>query len=170
MKFCKKCEKNTPTSTKMGIEECMVCGTELSESKIREIIPKMEFILKLTPEIKQKVTDIKKSPDIPNYEPNYRDSLDYFPSSGAILGGIMVMIVGFATLTIGNYLIITISGSLESIGNPTQNMSWGMTTIGETSEIINYLTAAFPLFGLALMILGFATVLFSLRGSVGGDY
>ena len=166
MKFCKNCEKNTPTSEKTGIEECMVCGTPLVElksaQKIQEITQKAVFIPKSTPEIKQKVKDIEK------YKPSYEYS-DYFPSGGAILGGIMVMIVGFATLTIGNYLITAIAGSFESIGSSSVS-SLEITSIVQKSELINYLTAVFPLVGLALMVLGFATILFSLRGSMSGDY
>jgi hypothetical protein len=38
MKFCKKCEKNTPTVIVKGVEECMVCGSEIKSEP--EILPK----------------------------------------------------------------------------------------------------------------------------------
>ena len=72
------------------------------------------------------------------------------------------MIIGFATLTIGNYIIYAIANSLPSItGTYATNYS---TT---TAAVMGYVTTVLPLFGLALMVLGFAIILFTLRSSMG---
>ncbi len=83
-------------------------------------------------------------------------------NAAAILGGIMVMIIGFATLTIGNYIIYAIASSLPAIAGTYAN-SYSNTT----SSVMGYVTTVLPLFGLALMVLGFAIILFTLRSSMG---
>lgn len=84
-------------------------------------------------------------------------------NAAAILGGIMVMIIGFATLTIGNYIIYAIATSLPSISG-----SYGSSYSNTTASVMGYVTTVLPLFGLALMVLGFAIILFTLRSSMGG--
>jgi hypothetical protein len=78
--------------------------------------------------------------------------------SGAILAGIMVMIIGFATLVIGNYIVYAIITSLPALNSTGYNST--LTTI------TTYATTVIPLFGLALMVLGFAIILFTLRSSM----
>lgn len=84
-------------------------------------------------------------------------------NAAAILGGIMVMILGFATLTIGNYIIYAIAGSL-----PTITGTYASDYTNTTNTVMDYVTTVLPLFGLALMVLGFAIILFVLRSSMGG--
>jgi len=82
-------------------------------------------------------------------------------NAAAILGGIMVMIIGFATLTIGNYIIYAIASSLPAVTGTYSN-AYSNTT----SSVMGYVTTVLPLFGLALMVLGFAIILFTLRSSM----
>jgi uncharacterized membrane protein YvbJ len=56
MKFCKNCEKETPTKKVDGEEECMVCGTIITENKFVN--------MRLTKELK-KLT--KKKENSKNY-------------------------------------------------------------------------------------------------------
>ena len=72
------------------------------------------------------------------------------------------MIIGFATLTIGNYIIYAIAASLPAITGTYSNAYSNTTT-----SVMNYVTTVLPLFGLALMVLGFAIILFTLRSSMG---
>lgn len=81
--------------------------------------------------------------------------------SGAILGGIMIMIIGFATLVIGNYIVYAIITSLPALANSNYNST--------LATVENYATTVIPLFGLALMVLGFAIILFTLRSSMQTD-
>lgn len=83
-------------------------------------------------------------------------------NAAAILGGIMVMIIGFATLTIGNYIVYAIASSLPAITGTYSN-AYSNTT----STVMGYVNTVLPLFGLALMVLGFAIILFTLRSSMG---
>ena len=83
-------------------------------------------------------------------------------NAAAILGGIMVMIIGFATLTIGNYIIYAIASSL-----PTITGTYASDYTNTTDSVMGYVTTVLPLFGLALMVLGFAIILFTLRSSMG---
>ena len=99
---------------------------------------------------------------------NFKESIkqlaqDKRGNAAAILGGIMVMIIGFATLTIGNYIIYAIASSLPVITG-TYSSSYSNTT----SSVMGYVTTVLPLFGLALMVLGFSIILFTLRSSMGG--
>jgi len=165
MKFCKKCEKQTPTSSKNGTEECMVCGTILLES---EITKKSVIDLRSNP----KSSNISKSKDIAdayskskeknNFQKNKNSDYIYQTCSPSkILGGIMIMILGFSALTIGNYIIMAISESLSATSvNSNDQM------INTTNDVMNYAITVIPLFGLALMVLGFATILFTLRESI----
>lgn len=81
--------------------------------------------------------------------------------ASAILGGIMIMIIGFATLVLGNYIIYAIATSLPSLNSSAYNTTY--------SAIIGYATTVLPLFGLALMVLGFALILYTLRSSMQGE-
>jgi hypothetical protein len=83
-------------------------------------------------------------------------------NAAAILGGIMVMIIGFATLTIGNYIIYAIASSLPTIAG-----TYASAYTNTTNSVMGYVTTVLPLFGLALMVLGFAIILFTLRSSMG---
>jgi hypothetical protein len=155
MKYCKKCGKNTPTSTKNSVEECMVCGEILSEPKIiPNLLPKEKPKIKETPEKSQKT---------PKYEPEKYVS-PYSHSSGggagAILGGIMIMIIGFSVLTIGNFIISAI------LSNLTQINSGSLSYQQLTNSVVQYTNTIYPLVGLALMVLGFAVILFHLRSSM----
>lgn len=100
---------------------------------------------------------IKKDIKSQNIYTGYNYDKDYSyrsnSSISSIFSGIMVMVVGFAILTIGNLIINSISKSLVIDQN--------------SYETINYVSSILPLFGLALLVLGFATVLFTLRTSMG---
>lgn len=78
--------------------------------------------------------------------------------SSAILGGIMIMIIGFATLVLGNYIVYAIATSLPALNSSDYNLTY--------AAIIGYATTVMPLFGLALMVLGFALILYTLRTSM----
>lgn len=80
--------------------------------------------------------------------------------SGAILAGIMITIVGFATLMVGNYIIFSISTSLPAMASANYNTT--------STSVLTYVTTVLPIFGLALMVLGFAIILYTLRTSMGG--
>jgi len=72
------------------------------------------------------------------------------------------MIIGFATLTIGNYIIYAIASSLPAITG-----TYASAYTNTTTSVMGYVTTVLPLFGLALMVLGFAIILFTLRSSMG---
>jgi len=72
------------------------------------------------------------------------------------------MIIGFATLTIGNYIIYAIASSLPAITG-----TYASAYSNTTTAVMGYVTTVLPLFGLALMVLGFAIILFTLRSSMG---
>lgn len=76
----------------------------------------------------------------------------------AILAGIMIMIIGFATLVIGNYIVFAIIASLPILTSASYNAT--------LATITNYATTVLPLFGLGLMVLGFAVILYTLRSSM----
>lgn len=78
--------------------------------------------------------------------------------AAAILGGIMIMIIGFATLVIGNYIVFAIITSLPALNESNY------TTV--KNSIVSYATTVIPLFGLGLMVLGFAIILYTLRSSM----
>ncbi len=170
MKYCKRCEKDTPTSSKGGVEECMVCGAPLVEPKPA---PEIKFV-KSAPEIKPKpkeISKVTKTVETPRYIPNVYDngSNTTYSSGGgasAILGGIMVMIIGFSVLTVGNYVIMAISESLPSVASGAN-----YTLNSEMFSVTSYVSTVLPLVGLAAMVMGFGVILFTLRGSMGnGDY
>ena len=77
-----------------------------------------------------------------------------------VLGGIMIVIIGFAMIIIGIYIYFTIQTSLPTIASSSYN-----TTV---TSINSYATTVFPLMGLVLMILGFAIIFIALRMGLGG--
>lgn len=81
--------------------------------------------------------------------------------AGGILAGIMVMIIGLATLVLGNYIVFAIISAVPVItGTYAANYTSNLNTI------IGYVTTIIPLFGLALMVLGFGIILYTLRASM----
>ena len=56
------------------------------------------------------------------------------------------MIIGFATLTIGNYIIYAIASSLPAITG-----TYASDYDNTTSSVMGYVTTVLPLFGLALI-------------------
>lgn len=81
--------------------------------------------------------------------------------ANAIMGGIMIMIIGFATLVIGNYIVYAIVDSMPALSG-AHSASYNATL----TTIVNYATTVIPLFGLVLMVLGFAIILYTLRSSM----
>ena len=77
-----------------------------------------------------------------------------------VLGGIMIVIIGFAMIIIGIYIYFTIQTSLPVMASTSYN-----TTV---TSINSYATTVFPLMGLVLMILGFAIIFIALRMGLGG--
>ncbi len=95
-----------------------------------------------------------------DYDKNYSSRrYSSSPSASAILGGIMIMVVGFTTLTIGNYAIQAISSSLPTISDNNMNSAY----VNNTLVVSNYVGEVLPLFGLAAIVLGFALILFTVR-------
>lgn len=80
----------------------------------------------------------------------------------AIIAGIMIVIIGFATLMIGNYIIYSIANSL-----PTMTGTYAANYTATMASTIAYANTVMPLFGLGMMVLGFAIILYTLRGSMG---
>lgn len=90
--------------------------------------------------------------------------------SGAITAGILICIIGFATLIVGNYIVFAISTSLPVLANDGSALD-NTSTSGYNSTLSStstYVTTVLPIFGLALMVLGFAIILYTLRTSMGG--
>jgi hypothetical protein len=175
MKYCTKCEKNTPTKKVEDTEECMVCGAAvLSGSKIQEKPIRFE----------EKATSLCALPKTqkesnPSPKTKTKDIADEYNNSGnstyssgggtrAILGGIMIMIIGFFTLTVGSYIISVITESLSGVNYSGDIYSTSYTT--QTSSVMSYVITVLPLFGLALLVFGFATILFALRSGLGSRY
>jgi hypothetical protein len=61
-----------------------------------------------------------------------------------------------------NYIIYAIASSL-----PVITGTYGSAYTNTTNAVMGYVTTVLPLFGLALMVLGFAIILFTLRSSMG---
>jgi hypothetical protein len=89
-----------------------------------------------------------------------RLTIDNRAFANMILAGIMIEIVGFAMLTIGLYITFAIQTSMPGLNNTLYNTT--------QASINNYMGIAFSVMGMALMILGFVVILFSLK-SLQGD-
>ena len=97
-----------------------------------------------------------------------------------VLGGIMIVVIGFAMIIIGVYIYFTIQTSLPNpwagwgaAGTWTAQQNASATAYNSTVASSNsYATTVFPLMGLVLMILGFSIIFIALRsglsGSIGG--
>ena len=80
--------------------------------------------------------------------------------SNIVIAGIMICIVGFVMLFIGLYIVFTVQTSLPSITSTTYNNT--------VTSLNSYVATTFPILGLALMVIGFAIILASLMGGLGG--
>ena len=154
---------------------------KLHEEKLRvqakfqkeEVLQKSNEIIQKTE--KEKVKKVEKSKDIADEYKNYKRP-EYYSSkhqdyssgspAGAILGGIMIMIIGFAILTIGQYVLTALSQSISVVNSNGINSSYGTTP----NDVMNYVSTVAPLMGLAVMALGFVGVLFSLRSGMDNNW
>jgi len=71
-----------------------------------------------------------------------------------VLSGITLTISGFATLVLGNYIIYAIMTSIPGLSSSAYNTT--------RDSISNYVGIVLPLFGLVMMVGGFALILMSL--------
>ena len=71
-----------------------------------------------------------------------------------VLSGITLTISGFATLVLGNYIIYAIMTSIPGLNSSGYNST--------RDSISNYVGIVLPLFGLVMMVGGFALILLSL--------
>jgi len=80
--------------------------------------------------------------------------------SNMIIAGIMIVIVGFVMLFIGLYIVFTVQTSLPAINSTTYNNT--------VTSLNNYVATTFPIMGLSLMVVGFAIIIITLLGGLGG--
>lgn len=71
-----------------------------------------------------------------------------------LLSGITLTITGFATLVLGNYIVYAIALSIPSLASTAYNTT--------RDSILSYVGIVMPLFGLVMMVGGFALILMSL--------
>jgi len=100
MKFCKKCDKDTPTKIIGQKEECMVCGSIIQEYEI----PKGKMINKSLMKDYKEITKINK--DTGAYENAQKIGQNVLIGLLVILAGVLYSMGGFDLVFKGAIVLI----------------------------------------------------------------
>jgi len=94
-----------------------------------------------------------------------RHETDYSTPFPSLMSGIMILVIGFTLLTMGNFISSSMSQAI-TLAEPETSV--GTTTT--VSDVLKYVDTTIPLFGLALLVFGFATILIILRPGFDNNY
>ena len=162
LKIQEKLQKNVEIPQK--IEEKLQKTEEFSKIKYSDIADEYKFAPKNVEETKRLIEESIIDRDFDNRAFD-RHETDYSTPLPSLMTGIMILVIGFTLLTMGNFISSSIS---QAITFAEPETSVGTTTT--VSDVLKYVDTTIPLFGVALLVLGFATILIIIRPVMNDNY